>query len=593
MGMKCMLAFCSLVIAAACGGTTAPPGAPGGKGGVGGASGARQGSSVDALWAFAPEDAAIGIVVAPGTTVRLYEVVEELVRVVEARPLGKEAMKAARAEMDEIPFDIFDRSAFADAGIDLRLGAALFLDAEENLTMILPVANRQAFRDFVGGAEKTVSGRSFDKMDDELVCTQARSHYVCMQTEERLLAVLNAKASSFAERVYRLPSSYRGDAELVMDVDAFERMDGERDEELHEIIADPGLISAVMQMEPGAMTARFWLQGKLRGDLETVVEASSKAGSLSDMVASMRPSALLRMIMPIKMVAKEVQDETLPGGYSLKRDLLEKMTGEIVAYAPTSKTPWGRIDLGITEAKAFRVLLGMACTMMPPMDFVKIQQTDGRCEFDVDWDQVPGLDKESRAIFNGKMHLSAAVDDAKVSLTIGHESPVLEGSQVSTIGRELLEQEWSYSFWTQNFSLISSLSRPWAKVIDSQPKDMQEGMRYAIWLLSQVSEVAVALSLQSDGIHMMAHIGTYAADSDEAYKAYQAAVMKNIDVGDTVADFDKIRKRWPDSRAAQQSAAANPFSAIFTELMATVSLPAYVKYIEKSKAASAGFTPAK
>ena len=589
--MKCLLAFCSLVLATSCGGSSAAPGAPGSKAKVVAANGARVGSDVDALWTFAPADTAIGIVVAPGTTLKLYDVAEEILRVIEARPLGAKAMQDARKEMSELPFDIFDRKAFAQAGVDLSLGAALFLDSQNGLTVVLPISDRKAFRKITEATEISVAGQTLDNMDNEMFCSEARSHYVCMQTAEALVSRIGAGTSSFSKRVYRLPSSYRGDAELVMDILAFEEMEGERDEELHEMISEPGLLAAVMQLDSGSVTARFWMQGKLRGDLGTIVEASKSVGALSDQVARMKPSTLLRMIMPMQMVSSEVPDESLPGGFRLKADVLEKMTGEIVAYAPSSKTAWGRISLGITEAKAFRSLLNMACTMMPPMDFLKVQKGEGRCDFVIDWDKMPNVDPEMRSVFNGKMLASAAVADSQVSLTIGSESPLLGNSQVSEIGRELLEQEWSYSFWTQNLSLISSLNRPWSKVINRQPKEMQEGMRYGLWLLSHVSEVAVALSLQADGMHVMAHIGTYASDPEETYKAYQAAVTKNIDVGDSRGAFAEIRKRWPTSQAAQQSAVANPFSVFFAELVASVSVPAYVKYMTIAEATKAGFVP--
>ncbi|MCP4449601.1 MAG: hypothetical protein GY811_30360 [Myxococcales bacterium] len=582
--MKCMLASSFILAAVSCGGAPTTPVAPGEGAGGEAATRVRTNSEVDALWALAPSDTAVGMVVAPGTTLRLYEMAEELLRVVEARPLGREATREAREKMGELPFNVFDSAAFGSAGIHLGQGAALFLDSKENVTIVLPVSNRDKFRSFSDAVEHTANGRSFDKLGDGFYCTNEKSLYVCMETPEQLTNLLEAGLSSFSEKVYALPASYRGDAEMVMDVAAFGAIDGEIDEELDELFSEIGLIAGVLQMDAGSMTARLWLQGKPRGDMKAVVDASTEVGGLSAEIAGLVPSTLMRMIVPMQMVADEVREQTLPGGLSLKRDIVQKMTGEFVAYAPSSKSPWGRFALGITEAEGFRGLLNMGCTMIPPMEFLEVTPGTNRCDLLVDYDKVPNLDPEVRSILHGKNHLSIAVLDDQLSLTLGHESAPFAGSRVSAIGRELLEKEWSYSFWTQNFSIISGFSRPWSTVLSAQPGKMQEGMRYALWLLAHVSEFAVAMSVQPDGMHLMAHVGTYASDTDDAYHAYQAAVTKNIDEGDTRADFEAIRTKWPQSLSGQQSAVPSSVSAILAGLIANVSVPAYVKYLERAAA---------
>lgn len=298
------------------------------------------------------------------------------------------------------------------------------------------------------------------------------------------------------------------------------------------------------------------------------------------------------MIVPLQAFLDEVPDQTLPGGASLRDDIFGKMTGEFVAYTPASATPWARFAIGITEAKNFQALLAMGCALVPPMDFMEVERGEGRCSFIVDYDKVPGLDEATRSMFTGKLPMSLAVGADQVTLTVGNEAPVLLSNSVSEIGKELLYKEWSYSLWTQHFSMISGLGEPWANVINSQPKDMQEGMRYALWLVSHVSEFAGAVSVQADGMHMLAHIGSYASDPEDAYKAYEAAVTKNIDKGDTSAEFAQIRKRWPASQAAQQSSAVGPFSEVFAKMIARISVPAFVKYMERAESPKGEFKAA-
>tara|TARA_R110002073_G_scaffold332410_3_gene518356 strand:+ start:87417 stop:89165 length:1749 start_codon:yes stop_codon:yes gene_type:complete len=575
-------------MALGCGGKSAPKTVPVVAGADTTSSGARPGNEIDALWAAAPTDTIMGIVVAPGTTLKLYDMAEEILRVVAARPLGAKRLQDVRKEFSDIPFDIFDREALLSAGVDLTRGAALFIDAESKGTLILPVTNRETFREFTGASLGTVAGIEVDILDDQYYCTTQATRYVCKEDVEGLTSPPVANSiSAFAERVYRLPSGYRGDVELVLDIEAFEQMEDENDPEFHELFGELGLLAAVLKLERGSLTARAWVQAKPRGDMQAIAQAGASVGGLSSGAGAMRPSSFARMIIPRQAFMDEVPDQILPGGASLRDDILGKLTGEIVGYTPASASPWGRIALGITEAKNFEALLTMGCALVPSMPFLEVESGPGRCSMIVDYDKAPGLDAEARAMFSGKIPMVLAVEPDQVTLTIGTEGPILESQTVSAIGKELLYKEWSYSLWTQNFSLISGLGEPWANVISRQPKEMQEGMRYALWLVSHVNEFAGAISVQADGMHMLAHIGSYASDSDEAYSAYQAAITKNIDQGDTTADFAQIRKRWPTSRAAQQSVGAGPFSEIFAKMIATISVPAFVKYMDRVTAKTA------
>ena len=582
--MASKLPFLALCMALGCGGSarSKPPSGPTVETP---ASGARADSDVDALWALAPADTVLGVVVAPGATLKLYDMAAELLRVVEARPLGAELMVEGRKRISELPFNIFDRKAFLSAGLDLSRGAALFVDANKKGTIILPVSDRAAFRAFTDSALKTVAGTEVDVFGDAYFCTMRNALYVCMEDATKLVEHIAGTPSSLAERVYRLPSNYRGDAEAVIDLEAFKTLTGDSDPELDKNFSDLGLLAGVVKLGRGSISARAWMQATPKGDVAKIVSSGDTVGALSTGAGAMRPTSFARMIVPLAAFLDEVPDQTLPGGASLRDDIFGKMTGEFVAYTPASETSWARFAIGITEAQNFRALLNMGCALIPPMDFLEVERGENRCSFIVDVDKVAGLDDTMRSMFSGKLPMAVAVEEDQVSLTVGTEAPVVLSSSVSAIGRELLYKEWSYSLWTQNFSIVSGLGEPWSEVINSQPKDMREKLQFGLWLLAHVSEFAAAVSVQADGVHMLAHIGSYASDSDEAYKAYEAAVAKSIEVGDTSAEFAEIRRRWPQSQAAQQSAAAGLFSEVFAELLARISVPAFVRYMQRSSSA--------
>ncbi len=106
---------------------------------------------------------------------------------------------------------------------------------------------------------------------------------------------------------------------------------------------------------------------------------------------------------------------------------------------------------------------------------------------------------------------------------------VSPSATVSAIGNQIMDEDWSYAFWTQGFSVVHGLEGSWHEFFGTQPDSVREGIGGFMWLLAMVHEFSIAASFQPDGAHLLLHIGSYSADPPEAYKAYQAAVLKNFD----------------------------------------------------------------
>jgi len=101
--------------------------------------------------------------------------VREILRVVEARPLGKTtATQLLMQLLSDIGFDPFELAELKKQGIDLSLGAALFATNGDKKYGVFPVSDREAFRAMAGGKIESVEGIEFDRYKDDLTIAVPR-----------------------------------------------------------------------------------------------------------------------------------------------------------------------------------------------------------------------------------------------------------------------------------------------------------------------------------------------------------------------------------------------------------------------------------
>jgi hypothetical protein len=192
------------------------------------ASEERTPRTADALWALAPEDARLGIVVTPRGTTMLEHGLQDVLAFVQKAPELQQAV-------DEIPLL---RQAIAEAdlppseyGMSLDRGMAVFMLDGRELMAAVPVIDRDRFLARIHGTK----GADADTID-RLTCKPLNGFYVCVTNTSLFDKVGKGKLKS------RLES--RGDIEIVAD----------------HMAALP-VVAVALQLERGGVIARGTVAG--------------------------------------------------------------------------------------------------------------------------------------------------------------------------------------------------------------------------------------------------------------------------------------------------------------------------------------------
>lgn len=540
-------------------------------------------AKANALWELAPDDAIMGAVVLPGTGTRLQASFAEIVKVAEARPFGAKLIADLRAKAADEDINIFDPETFKKVGIDLELGAAMFMANKDVSYAIAPVSDRVAFRKLTGATVETIDGMEVDKHDDDFFCTQ-KERYVCASSTA-LLKNFGAKGNgSFAKRVAGLPALYRGDAEFVIDIAALEKIEEMKPEsEFYEFFSNPGLGVMAMRVGNGAFTLRGWMQATPKGKLEG---ADSVPTTLATAAAADKANAIYSMRVPAAAWADALskEDQVLPGGISMQKDVLGNLTGEFVAYTPAKDKLSGTLSFGIKDPVPFKKLLNLGCGMAGGLvQGVNATPGDGVCTATVDVAKLPLPDLSIAAMFPEPIEIHAEVTSDRVAIRIGKDGTLLKGAKVGTLGTDLMENKWNFSIWSEGISVAKDNSIKWNSMPDLPPEALA-GIKLGVWMLAHVYELGMAGAIRSDGVHGVMHVGTYAGDAPEAYAAYQAAATLSLDSGGADEAYAELAKKWPGTMAGHTGATGGSvLVAGITGVIAAVAVPAFTKYIERSK----------
>jgi type IV pilus assembly protein PilA len=563
--------------------------------------------AADALWAFAPAQAQVGVVLGDGVGGSVRAGLIELIRLMGARTGGREVVAMMRGELaGELPFDILDPAAWQRAGIDLGKGAAAFIDeADTHTLLILPVGDRAAFRALSQAKVDTVDGREVDRLD-QMMCVDAAGRYLCARDLAVIDAAVAKHDSPLAARVAGLPAELRGNFEVVADLaripDAREGL-----AEAHMVFQSPGLLAIAARIGSGAVTVRFWLEAK-RG--EPIGTAIGNPGG--DPAASLTGGAIassFRVRLPMAMLLAQSGAPAsipIPGEVDLRKDLLDQLTGDYAFHTVGRGLLAGVLAAGVKNggrvAEAIAALCAAGQKNAPPG--VTIEPADGGCRGSVDLTTlVPGDVQQILQLPHDllKVDASIAVRGEVLALTTG-DVPKPQGSPAAAAGsagaREILGGSWHGVIWARSLDPFAGASDEIVAVFKrlmTQGPDGDQGWNLSLvgrWALAHVYEVGLAGALRDDGIHGLVQVTTFAADPPEVYQAYEAAVNKELD-GDGAgyrAALADLASKHGDSLAGKQAkliAGGTPIITGSTGILAAIAIPAFLKYIKKSKSSEA------
>lgn len=541
--------------------------------------------SPDALWALAPADTEIGVVAAGGTGDSLLAAWAELERSLASAPGRTAAMQAGLAKIrDELPSQVLDAGAHAKMGLDLGHGAALFVTRSGAVVRVLPVVDRAAFVAATGGTSAPRDG--VDRIDDG-TCKEVASHYVC--ASEAALLDQVGKSDALASRVARRPADLRGHVEVRVEGRAL----AEEITSMGSMFGEVRGLDAALRLERGAFTVRAHLDASLSPMLAAFARVP---GDLAQAAAATSPTGITRLRMPLAQLlppnaAMALAPVAAMGNLDIQEDIIENLSGEAVAYAPSGKHVQLVLELGARDGKRLQPLITALCAMgQGTMPMLQVEAQGERCKATFDpatlgamAAQVPLQGPISAELYAESNRLGIALDLANLA-----SSTQGGAAEATPVGRALVSGAWSWASWYQGNMLASF-----------QPSQLDslagtggaEDARAMLWTMAHLAELGIGLGIREDGVHALIHAGTQWANPDEVLRAYQDAIAAFLD-GDAGAT-DALRTlaaSSPDTVLGRSyRAGAGGMMAGFAGvgMLAAIAIPSYVKYIAKSKATEA------
>ncbi len=543
----------------------------------------------DALWALAPADTTVGVVAAAGTGPMLEGAWKEIQRSLGLHPEGKKAVARMQADMrGEVPPEVFDPAMRQQKGIDIARPAAMFVTRDEKWSMILPISDRAAFREAFGGKTETVDGVAVDVLE-KARCKEIAGFYACADSDA-VLATMGA-SKALQEQIARRPATMRGHIEVIVDGQVLTRAG---DLPIGQFFRDIGAVDVAVQFARGSFTVRSHMHAK---PAHPILQAFvAMPDDLSKRVAATKPAGIWRMRVPLSQLVpfdKLTRDMSpLVGvalsGIDLKADLFENLTGEIVVSSPTGASLGLELALGLADGKRLQPLVARLCTLGSGQ--IPTMKMDGdRCTAPIDPSALTGRPPMTGLPFEGPITLSLAVTDNALTAGVSAKGTGdTAGVPASEIGEDLISGSWNWAMWGYG-NMAGFVAPPAVAAIKNSP----DGDRalLALWGLAHITELAIGAGVRDDGVHTLFHVSTQWANPDEVLRPFQTHLTALVqgDAG-AVAKLQALGQKAPNSPLGRShKAGIGGLVAAYSSvgIAAAVAIPAFLKYIRKSKAVEA------
>lgn len=496
-----------------------------------GATTARTFKGTDAskvLWDLAPSDAAFGMVVAEGTGAEIVAVMAELERILDGRPSGSALKAIIREGTGGDEFNIFKANDFANlAGMDLSKGFAVFMTSNEIPLIVLPITDVARFRDAVEA--------DGDELTDEL-CPAHGAYRVCAESAEYAKAAIATHDSPLRDRVGAMPKWLRGDVEIVAHLPSFEGAAEMRDK-LGVMMTDVGTFALATRMEGGAMSMRMWIEGKRGGQLGGTF-ANAPAATLTGENAG--AVNWFHMRLPPDLLALADIPPTIPmgRGMDLRRDLIDNLTGEMVAFSRGDMFLSEQVTMALKDGKPTAKLVQGVCPFLVRAGLQKPRAGKGSCTGKIDLGKALAKNPDLAPFVDGMPELDLKISVVGNNLQIqlgGIQGPGKDADNAgNAVTRELLTGHWNMVQWGMAFDPVASApdvlaGRLQKNILDQltgEDKQMVDALR---WLYARVYDAGWAVALRDDGMYAIAEVTTFGSDAPDVQKAHEAAVVKLLD----------------------------------------------------------------
>lgn len=546
--------------------------------------------TTESLWAMAPANTSVAVVVAGGTGQTLLNAWTTIETSISRHPMGGMIQKKLR---EELPPQIFDPQEHAKMGLDLSRGAALFVTKDEEPVMIMPVADRDAFRTALEGTVEEKDGASVDVFK-KMRCTMVGDQYTCAIKDELLAQV--GKNDAMAKRAADRADGMRGHVEVYV---SGEMLGAIPDLPIQMFFSDISAVEAAIQIEPGGFTARAHLRAKPA--MPKVKAFITVPDTLAKSAANTRPASMWRLRVPVADLVPmdKAADQMAPvagvvAGFDPRRDLLDNITGEMVMYGAPGEDSGVVMEFGVKDGKRLKPLITTMCSLAKAGGApLAIEMKDDTCTGTVDLAALKKSDPELALLpFDGKVTggVSATDNAIRLSVTMAGTGAASRNVEPPALAQDLMTGAWNWAMWSSG-TLASTIDPSlFGPLIDKDSEEYQAIM-FGLWMLGHVSEGGHGIAVREDGVHVVMHLGTQWANPDDVLQAFETHLTAML-AGDesAAAKLDALVEKSPDTPLARtytgaQGGAAGA-AAVFG-VIAAVAVPAFLKYQKKSKSSEA------
>lgn len=492
-------------------------------------------SEQDALWKFAPTGAMWGLVVSPHG-----------IAMAERYMIANQALQAAWPEFGNAFRDFEDNlrrrvgtphPTLAELGLTRDRGFAAFRTEDESLVLVAPVADRDRFVARLQGTK----GADGDVFDD-FVCKSIGDRYVCAQKRE-----LFAKLDGAGLDAVRRTADVRGDLEFAARQPGPARV-------------DPGApdlrVAVVAQVTPGELTVRGAISGVPRAVLDMIGKASRpRAGAASTAGFG---------VIDLSPYVSNVPRLPLVQGVTL--DQLARS----IAGPATFVIPAGDADLGLRiplNDPAPVITALRSCGDIAPLAMMGAKAKDGTCHL-----TIPRIGLEVAGWIDGnELRIGSRTSGKTISLA------------PTPFATELAANEWSIAVYGRgSFANLRGLPGA-AAMLRSSP--IAAALSRTILL---VNEIGLAARKDGDAIRFLAGVRTPWASSEDVVQKLIAISSEDLLSGkaeEISASIAAGASGSPFAEDVRAGAGGMVGITVPIAILATVAVPAFMDYMNKSKQA--------
>lgn len=482
----------------------------------------------DALWALAPAGTELGLVATPRAFGLIDAATSRALRTVHSLPDQGELAK----KLDDVLMDLFGTTQFdvASRGLTVEKGFAFFAPPGGKVA-ILPVIDRAKFIASVVGT----TGTDTDTFSD-FTCKTVQGVYACAKPAT-LLDGLGKNGLADAMKLV----GARGDVELAG--------------------AAPGpqgpiKFAGAAQLERGSFVLRAAVSGI--GSLMPMKFAKAIRprldGDHTTGFGVMDFTAILSGVPPFPLVPGVNADE-----------VARSVTGPVTMTVSAGDNAFDiRAPLG--DPGPMQKFLA-ACDQFAPLQKLGATTKDGVCHFN-----VPQMLIELDAWTQGN------------ELRLGKKGMAASTVSVpmTAIGKELAAGEWPMAFYGRGTIFATP-------VLPQMPGPLPANAEMILRAFSMVDELSFATRMDGDTMRFVVSLRTAWENSDDLIAKLQALPASDVLLG----------KSYPAAKAIADGAQGTSFAADFKAgygglmvpaaavgMMAAVAIPAFMEYMERSKAAA-------